>query len=162
VVQQAQRADANYPQIQLAEDTAAQLKSSFNPSIPASLAPADMRSSLAPFIIIYDKKGKVVSGSGYLNGKVAKAPLSMLEASKGKDYNAETWQPQKGVRIAAVTVTSDKYYVLSGRSLKEVEKNENRTFWLAFAGFILSLLLIAAGVVAKVAVSRPAISGTKS
>lgn len=155
-VQQSQRSDANYPQIQMAEDMATQIKDGGGPYGASTLSPVDMGASLAPFTIVYDSKGKVVSGSGYLNGEVPKASLGMLEASKGKDYNAVTWQPASNTRIAAVIVYApvtkakanpktakpiQAYYVLSGRSLTEVEKNENQTLLIAAAGCVLSLLI---------------------
>lgn len=149
-VQQAQRRDANYPQIQLAEDEAAQLGTVNGPTAPASMAPVDMKASLAPFVIVYDTKGRVVSSSGYLNGKVPAAPLSMLQAARGEEYHAVTWQPADGVRIASVTVAAKNYYVLSGRSIREVEKNENHTLQLAFVGGILSLVLVMAAVGGRV------------
>lgn len=155
-VQQAQRNDANYPQIQMAEDTATQIRNRADPHIASAYTPVDMDSSLAPFTIVYDQKGKVVGGSGYLNGKVPKAPLGILADSRGKDYNAVTWQPRQGIRIAAVSVATGKYYVLSGRSLTEVEKNENHTFWLAFAGGVLSIIILAGSIAAKT-VYRPAV-----
>jgi hypothetical protein len=150
--QQAQRGDANYPQIQLAEDTAASLNKG-DPPVNAS-GNVNIASSLAPFTIIYDKKGNVFLSSGYLDNKAPKAPLSMLEASKGKTYNAVTWQPQKDVRIASVTVAAKDYYVLSGRSLAEVEKNETHTLQLALVGGILSLLVLGAGIVARIVVTE--------
>lgn len=142
VAQQIQRSDANSPQIQMAEDTAMQINSGKDPHVASILPPVNMNASLAPFTIVYDKNGNVVSGSGYLNGKVPKASLSMLKASNGKDYSAVTWEPQKDVRIAAVTVAAKDYYVLSGRSLTEVEKNESHTFQLAFIGGMVALLFI--------------------
>ncbi len=142
VVQQAQRSDANYPQIQLAEDAAAALK---HGEVPLGLVYGNVNiaTSLAPFTIIYDKTGRVENGSGYLNGHVPKVPLGILSAAKGKEYNAVSWQPQKDVRIAAVTVAAKDYYVLSGRSLREVEKNETRTLQFALLGGIVSMILLA-------------------
>ena len=86
VVQQAQRSDANSPQIQMSEDMAAQVRGLKDPHLASTLAPVDMRNSLAPFTIIYDTKGKVVGGSGYLDKKVPKAPAGMLQDSQGKTY----------------------------------------------------------------------------
>jgi hypothetical protein len=148
-VQQAQRSDANYPQIQIAEDTAAGLNRGDPPLLVAN-PNVNIATSLAPFTIIYDKKGGVFLSSGYLNNKAPKAPLSMLEDSKGKTYNAVTWQPQKGVRIASVTVAAKDYYVLSGRSLTEVEKNENHTLQIALIGGILSVILLGIAIIVKV------------
>lgn len=157
VVQQSQRRDANYPQVQMAEDTAAQLKGGVDPYVASTLSPVDMQASLAPFTIVYDFKGNVVSGSGYLDKKVPKAPLGLLEASKGTTYHAVTWEPKGGVRIAAVVVpaqvtskkTTKTYYVLSGRSLTEVEKNENKTLLITVVGGVLSLLIAAGAFYAK-------------
>lgn len=140
-VQQAQRSSANSPQIQLAEDTAAALNSG---TAPAELIAGhvNMAKSLAPFVIIYDKSGKVVSGSGYLNGSVPRAPYGVLTAANGVDFHTVTWQPQANVRIAAVTTSADKYYVLSGRSLREVESNESKTFMIAAIGALLSTVVL--------------------
>lgn len=140
-VQQAQRSDADYPQIQIAEDTAAALNKG---ELPATLigAKVDIDKSLTPFIIIYDKKGRVVLGSGYLYGKVPKAPIGILEASQGQDYHSVTWEPDNDVRIAAVISPAKDYYVLSGRNLKEVEKNEDRTLQLALLGGIIATGLL--------------------
>ncbi len=142
VVQQSQRRGANYPQIQIAEDTAVELDGG---TMPSSLVQGrvDMARSLAPFVIVYDKSGKAVTGSGYLDGKVAQVPIGVLQHARGKNYNFVTWQPKSGVRIAAVSASAQKYYVLSGRSLTEVEKNESVTFRLAFLGGLLSLVVLA-------------------
>lgn len=149
VVQQAQRLGANMPQIQMAEDTAALLNKETRPQV-LTQGDVNIQSSLAPFLIVYSKSGKLVSGSGFLNGKVPTAPIGVLTNSNNKDYSTVTWQPSSDVRIAAVTVAANNYYVLSGRNLKEVEKNENHTFWLAFAGGVFSLAVLAlAYVVAK-------------
>jgi hypothetical protein len=140
VVQQAQRRDANYPQIQLAEDTAAALDHGGKP-LSLVHGNVDLAASLAPFTVIYDKSGNVIAGSGYLNGHVPRAPLGVLTASRSDTYNAVTWQPQAGVRIASVSVAANNYYVLSGRSLTEVEKNENVTFQYSLFGGLVSMVL---------------------
>ncbi len=146
VSQQVQRNDADYPQIQIAEDAAAMLNSGAKPNSIASGA-INMNSSLAPFIIVYTKSGQVISGSGYLNNKIPQAPIGILTNSNDKDYYRVTWQPQSNVRIAAVTVSANHYYVLSGRSLKIIEKNENHTFQIAFAGGLLSVAILFVGFV---------------
>lgn len=140
-VQQAQRHDANYPQIQIAADAAAALDRGAKPASLVGQA-VDLNSSLAPFLIIYDKSGHVVTGSGYLNQRLPPAPYGILTAAQGKAYHAVTWQPQERVRIASVTVAANSYYVLSGRSLEQVEANENETFGLALIGGIASLLVL--------------------
>lgn len=142
-VQQAQRNDANFPQIQLAEDLAAGVSKGYEPNLLV-YGRVDIGKSLAPFTIVYDKVGKVVVSNGYLDGKVPKPPFGVLRQAQGKEYHAVTWQPKDGVRIAAVSVASKDYYILSGRSLREVEKNENRTLQIALLGGVLSMLLLGA------------------
>jgi hypothetical protein len=141
VVQQSQRRDANYPQIQMSEDTATLLNSGLAPSAltPGSV---DIRNSLKPFTVIYDKSGKPVAGNGYLDNKLPAIPIGVLTASNNKDYSYVSWQPDTNVRVASVTVASNKYYVVSGRSLREIEKNEDATFQLTFVGWALALIVL--------------------
>jgi hypothetical protein len=141
VVQQAQRHAANSPQIQIAEDTAAALNKGTKPAALAA-GKVSLNASLAPFTIIYDKSGRIVAGNGYLDGRVPSVPYGVLRAANNQAYHFVTWQPQDGVRIAAVTVVADNYYALSGRSLKEVEANENVTFQFVLLGGIASLVVI--------------------
>ena len=143
LVQQTQRNAADMPQIQLAEDTAAALDSGAK---PASLTKdhVDMSASLASFIEIYNRSGQPVSGSGYLDGTLPAIPLGVLQAANGTEYHRVTWQPASHVRIAAVTVSAHNYYVLSGRSLKEIERNENQTFLLALVGGFIAWLVLTA------------------
>lgn len=141
VAQQSQRHDANYPQTQIAEDTASELNHGVDPSKLVS-GKVDMAASLAPFVIIYDQFGKPLVGSGYLNGKLPKMPLDSLVAASGQPYSFVTWQPANNVRIAAVTVAANKYFVTSGRSLTEVEKNETNSLQLSALGGLSAILVI--------------------
>ena len=141
VVQQAQRNDANWPQIQMSDDLAAKLNDKADPLVLTG-DQVDIAVSLKPFSVIYDKKGKAVAGSGFINDKLPKIDKSVLENSKSKDYNAVTWKPVGETRIAAVVVAANDYYVLSGRSLKEVEKNEDATLMISILGWLLSVLLL--------------------
>ena len=140
--QQVLRTNANWPQIQIAEDVAAQLNN--NNLTPQSLIgnSVDMSKSLASFTSIYDVTGRTVTGSGYLDGQVAVPPKGILTSAEGQPYNAVTWQPKSGVRIAAVVVKAKNYYVLSGRSLVEVEKNEGQILTITLVGGLLSLVIV--------------------
>jgi hypothetical protein len=125
VVQQSQRADANWPQIQLAEDAATLLNKNQPPRMFSGTY-VDVGTSLATFTNVYDLSGQPVTGSGYLKGSLATVPKGVLTAANNQTYHSVTWEPQDGVRIAAITVKANGYYVLSGRSLTEVEKNESK------------------------------------
>ena len=141
VAQTLQRSEANYPQVQIAEDSARLLDEGSSPgaTVDHELAGRKYRvgDSLAPFLIIYDTNGAVVAASVT---KDTAAPMGILQAARQHDYHAVTWQPTSSVRIAAVTVAASHYYVLSGRSLAEVEKNEQRTVELSLFGGVASLL----------------------
>jgi len=141
VVQQSQRSAANTPQIQLAEDTAAALNQGATPNSLIA-GRVSLNTSLSPFVIIYNKSGQVVTGSGYLNGTMPRIPFGVLTSANNHAHHTVTWQPQSDVRIAAVTVSADKYYVLSGRSLREVEANEDHTFQITTVGGALALIVL--------------------
>lgn len=141
LVQQSLRLGANDPQIQIAEDTAAKLNSGTQiDSLATSII--DISHSLTPFVVLYDKSGQPVAGSGYLNGKLPNIPKGVLTAANGKTYNAVTWQPQSTTRIAAVAVSSNDYYVVSGRSLHEVESRESTILKLTALGWTLAMLVL--------------------
>ena len=144
MVKTAQRVAANNPQIQLAEDTAAKLRSG---ATPQSLVTdkIDFERSLAPFIVIYDTSGKPLTGTGYLGGQLPDVPIGVLKAADGKDHSAVTWQPRSDTRIAAAIASSGNYYVLSGRSLREVEREESVTYLLAAIGLGASLVVLLVG-----------------
>src|SRR5258707_932470 len=69
--QQVLRQGANDPQIQLAEDTSAQLETEIKNKVsnPDEVIKdqVNIESSLRPFIAVYDKSGQVVLGSAMLN-----------------------------------------------------------------------------------------------
>jgi hypothetical protein len=143
VVQQSQRLAANDIPVQRAQDTANQLNAGKSPEDFAAER-VDMGKSLASFLIIYDKNdGRVVFGTGYLDGQVPTIPYGVLASSQYKPYNAVTWQPRQDVRVASVTVAADKYYVLGGRSLKEVEARADHLLKLVVFGWFVAVLTIA-------------------
>jgi len=143
-VQQMQRNDADYPQVQLAEDAAASLNRGASPMSAGSGAVGSvaLESSLDPFVVVYDANGKPAGGNGYLYGNMPHIPMGVMLAARGRDYHRVTWQPASGVRIAAVAVAAKGYYVVSGRSMKLVEQNIQRTFAVALFGGMASLAVL--------------------
>jgi hypothetical protein len=140
--QQVLRQDANDPQIQLAEDAASQLNSGASPSDITTGTKVNIQSSLAPFTIVYDNTGHVVAGSGYLQGSIPTLPFGVLAATTATHEKWITWQPVAGIRDATVIVAADHYYVLSGRSLRQVESRENKVLELSVAGWAVSLVVL--------------------
>ncbi|HEX9115975.1 MAG TPA: hypothetical protein VGA61_07900 [Anaerolineae bacterium] len=148
VAQQVLRQDANDPQIQMAEDTAALLAQGQQ---PAPAAPVDIATSLAPYLIVFDGQGRPVAGSARLHGNLPSVPEGVLDAARQRGENRVTWQPEPGVRSATVIVpVRGAGYVLAGRSLREVEQRTDNLLLLAVAG---ALAILAATLVAVVAVN---------
>ena len=151
-VQQSLRQGLNDPQIQMAEDTAAALGQG---QAAMNLLPStqvDVTSSLAPFLIVYDDAGKVLVSSGVLHGQTPSVPTGVLEYTRTNGEDRVTWQPEAGVRIAAVVVHYDgtqSGFVLAGRNMREVEKREAQTEQLSFlamaAILAVSLVLVVFG-----------------
>jgi hypothetical protein len=141
-VQQDLRQGANDPQLQLAEDMATQLDSGLSPRSVAS-DKIDIGKSLAPFVVIYNKQGQPVAGNGYLDDSLPSAPIGVLTSARAGHDNKVTWQPKASIRLATVVSAAHNYYVLSGRSLREVEKRETEVMDIAALGWFLSLLALA-------------------
>lgn len=140
-VQQSLRLSANDAQIQTAENVVSQLNEGAKlPSPP--LGTIDLATSLQTVTTIYNRAGQPLYSSGQLNHKLPTIPKGVLTAANNKDYNAVTWQPQKGVRLAAVAVSANNYYVVSARSLRDVEKRESNAFHLAGYGWTASMVVL--------------------
>src|SRR5262249_10218057 len=105
VAQQVWRQSANDPQIQLAPDAAAALAARKPPDAVVPKEMVDMERSLAPFLIVLDGSGKVVTASGGLRGNVPVVPRGVLAFVREKGEERVTWQPIGGVRIASVIVS---------------------------------------------------------
>ncbi|OGM98150.1 MAG: hypothetical protein A2735_00380 [Candidatus Yanofskybacteria bacterium RIFCSPHIGHO2_01_FULL_41_21] len=125
VVQQNFRANANDPQIQLVEDLVEQLSAGRTVESINTSAGVDMAQSLSLFLFIYDETGKMVVGTGKLDGQYPTLPDGVLERAKEVGENRITWEPQSGLRFALVIIPfsgDQSGFVAIGRSLREVEQ----------------------------------------
>jgi hypothetical protein len=172
--QQLLRRGADEPQIQMADDYAAGLASGQMPSdvIPRpsaivltpqvverggqdrSIDPliqvvggVDIGRSLQPFAVVYDDSGKPIFFNGVLDEAVPTPPQGVFNYLRSHSRDKFTWQPRRGVRIAAVARRVDgphPGFVLVGRSLTLVEEQEGLLYHATFIGwFVLVGLLIA-------------------
>lgn len=131
VGQQNLRMGANDPQIQIAEDTALSFSKNEEPVFIKNNKDKngkdiiiDMKKSLLPFIMLYDKDFKLILSSARLGENVVEIPMGVLENAKKKGETRITWEPEKGVRNAIIVVyfkDVKEGYLISGRSLREVE-----------------------------------------
>ncbi len=151
-IQQTLRLGANDPQIQLAEDIANALESgrSTGSLMPSEMV--DLKSSLGVFVMRFDDQGKQLLSSGVLDGQRLQLPDGVLEYVRNHGEDRITWQPEPGVRIAAVITRYkgvESGFVLAGRSLREVEHRTSQIgllcalAWLATLG--LALIVIPTG-----------------
>ena len=122
VMQQDLRLGANDPQIQLAQDAAAQLTQGKSKAAVLPTMRVDLDKSLAPAVIIYGSTGRPLAGNGYIGGSLPDFPRGALQSNDATAYHAVTWQPNKNLRLAVVIVKAGDNYVLSARSLAEVER----------------------------------------
>jgi hypothetical protein len=143
-VQQTLRQGANDPQIQMAEDIANSLE---NGESAASVIPTnqvDLSSSLGTFVILFDDLGNQTASSGVLHGQNPVLPGGVLDYTRRHGEDRITWQPERGVRIAAVVTRYNGVksgFVLVGRSLREVEKRIDQITLFCGVTWLLTLSL---------------------
>jgi hypothetical protein len=127
VAQQDYRMSGNDPQIQLSEDIASKVASGVDSKKIVSATPIEVDKSLAPFVIVYDNLGNIATSNAVLKGKVPDLPAGVLNDTQDKSQTRFTWQPDSGVRIAAVVTRfsgQNSGFVLAGRNMREVEARE--------------------------------------
>ncbi len=143
-IQQELRQGANDPQIQMAEDAAAQLAGGQQARDVVPAQKVDIATSLAPYIIIFDNTGKPIASSAQLNGQTPTIPSGVFDYVRQNGEDRITWQPQPGVR-SAIVVTQFKGpnsgFVVAGRSLREVEIREDDALHITLLGMVALLLI---------------------
>jgi hypothetical protein len=141
--QQVLRQSANDPQIQLAEDIASGLAAGRKLADTPADQKAEISTSLSPFIVVFDVIGKPTVSTGLLHNKMPDLPKGVFSYAKTYGEDRFTWQPEAGVRIAAVvksyTVHEGGGFVLAGRSLREVEKRSDQLLKISILGGIIIL-----------------------
>ena len=149
LVQQVERAGANDPQIQMAEDAAAALDAGRTPAQVGGPAVIEMSRDLAPFVLVYDRAGQLVFNGAVLDGAVPHFPEGALRPGEGR----VTWQPRAGVRLAAVSRSYSAGFVVAARSLREVEARIDALTMLAAIGTLGALLVSFAAALVVAAMS---------
>ena len=127
--QQSLRLSANNPQIQMAEDTAASINNGTEPLLLVPQGSVNLATSLSPYLAIFDASGTPIAGNGLLEGKLPSLPAGVFNYTRTAGEDRFTWQPRTGVRNAVVLIHTNSptaSFVLAGRSLREVEAQENQ------------------------------------
>ena len=165
------RSGLNDPQIQMATDLAAKLERvGVNDGLPQGALPAsdssaniDMARSLSPFFIVYNDAGQPLGVNGNLDGQTPVPPAGVFSNVRDHGEERVTWQPRRGVRIAAVIERVNGVQpglVLAGRNMREVESRIGDVRTMAGLTWLGMLALIALGTVAFGIYTRPG-SGTR-
>ncbi len=138
------RSGADDPQVQRAEDSSARLTAGLSPSAAVG-SDVQVRQSLSPFEIVYARDGRILASSARVGDHTPRLPEGVLSPgiAPGREKRF-TWEPQPNLRIAAVVVSAPGYFVLSGRSLREVEERESDLRVLVGVAWILSLAVLGA------------------
>lgn len=146
-IHQNYRSSANDPQTQIVRE----LSTALSEGTPAeSIVPSEgtveLKGSLSPFVLIYDKDNKLLGSSALENGKNPEFPAKILD--KAKQTSKEqyvTWQPETGVRMAVVISKYESNVasgtVVAGRSLEEIEKRSISTLILTSIACVFALLV---------------------
>lgn len=146
-VQQSLRLTANDPQVQLAEDVANALDAGTRPKDLVQNYKIDPSISLSAFVVIYDKQRRVLASSGTLAGKDPMPPEGVFDYVDTRGEDRVTWMPKSGVRIAMVMTYYKDGYVMSGRSLRDVDYNVSvvtrllALLWLLCAALVSMVFL---------------------
>jgi hypothetical protein len=126
IPQQVLRLGANDPQVEITGNLKAMLERGENPSPLVSREVVDMNESLSPFTMVFDEQGHPVASSAQLNGSSPVPPAGVFTHVRERGEERFTWQPQRGVRIAAVMRhVNTGGFIMAGRNMREVEAREN-------------------------------------
>jgi hypothetical protein len=156
-VQQSYRQSGNDPQIQMAEDAAAQLSNGAQPDeVLPTTDRIDMAASLSPWLTVYDDAGTPLSSTGYIHGEMPALPNGVFSTSTWHTYaedglalpvpQSETrfsWQSGAGLREAVVLVrytsSNGSGFVAAGRDLEEIENREGVLTEMTAIGWVVTM-----------------------
>jgi hypothetical protein len=141
------RSAANDPQIQLAQDGAAELAAGSDAAAVADGPQVDLATSLAVATTVVSRAGTILASTGRLDGVEVRPPLGALAAATSHEPRTVTWQPRRDVRMAAVIVpysgAAGSGTVVVARSLRVVEQRDSRLLVLVAAGWLGGLVATA-------------------
>jgi hypothetical protein len=145
-VQQAQRADAYDPELQIARDAAAALAAGASPQEVASGSRVDVAESLAPWLAIYGADGTPLAATGSYHGQPPIIPDQARSDAQGGELTF-TWEPTDGLRLATIVEPYPGGTVVAARSMQQLEEREARTLAIAAAAWLAALGAAAVGAV---------------
>ncbi len=154
VSQQAIRSAADDPQVQLAEDAVARLDGGVAAGAVIPGEAVELASSLAPYVMVFDRSGQLVASSATLHGQAPPYPESVFGSAATMRQDHVTWQPEAGVRSATVVQRWSGGFVVAGRSLRRAEERTANLGALVLAGWLVTLAVAAVACLAVSAVAE--------
>ena len=148
VTQQLLRRGADQPQQQMVNLAASRLAEGETPDQVIPPAHVELGRDLQPFLIYYNDRGEPLRGTGYLDQKLPSPPAGVFEYLRSHPTDAITWQPRHNLRIATVLqrITGPQAgFLLAGRDMVLVEKQESLLYHLSVVSWIIVLALLALG-----------------
>ncbi|HEY4956130.1 MAG TPA: hypothetical protein VII02_14725 [Gemmatimonadaceae bacterium] len=140
--QQIGRQMADDPQVQIARDARDALASGAAAETVVPSAKVELTRSLSPWVTVLNDSGKAIASSATLNGQAAAVPSGVIDYVRTSGENRVTWQPQRGVRMATITVRvagNPTRFVTAGRSLDETEGRIDKLGRLLLLGWLVTL-----------------------
>jgi hypothetical protein len=147
-IQGALRRSADQPQLRMAQDYAAMLTDGSTADKILPSTQVDIANSAEPFAIFYNSAGQPVAASGYILNSIPVPPSGVFQYMRAHSSDKFTWQPLRGVRIAAVVRRVDGNqpgFILVGRSLQATELEELTLRRATFLSWTLLMCLLGAG-----------------
>jgi hypothetical protein len=153
-VQQDLRQGANDPQIQLAEDAAAQLNAGAAPSRVVPSETIELATSLQPYVMVFDNDKNLIAENAQLNGQAPPFPPSVFDSARSRGQDRITWQPAQGVRSAVVVQPWRGGFVVVGRSLRLAEERIDQMQLLVGFAWLVTLGCTAVAALAAASAHR--------
>ncbi|HJW00264.1 MAG TPA: hypothetical protein VJ617_14330 [Arthrobacter sp.] len=106
------------------------------------------------FTIVYGEDDQPTSGTVTLHGSLPVLPAGVLRAARTSGSDAVTWQPEPGLRMAVVARPAAGKVVVAGQSLAPFEDRDRMVLLFLSAGWLGSLVVLAAGYAASAFVAH--------
>lgn len=121
----------------------------------ATMPPLELTPDSGVFVLVYGDDDKPVSGTATLHGSLPVLPAGVLRTARDSGSDAVTWQPEPGLRMAVVARPAAGKVVVAGQSLAPYEDRDRTVLIILAAGWLGSIVVLAAGYAATGLVRRP-------
>jgi hypothetical protein len=143
--QQKLRHGADHPQVEMVRQAVQRLNSGTLPAAVVGTGRVDLVTSPDPWITVTDSRGLPLASSGDLFGLPPIPPSGVFDYVQAHGQDRITWQPAEGVRHAIVVDRYQGGFVLAGRTLSEVERNEDTLLSRVILGWLAGIAAVAGG-----------------